>query len=471
MRGGFLATAAVAALLAGGAVQADTLREALIKTYENNPTLNAQRAQIRTLDEGVAIARAGLRPQVSATAGLNQDILQTGGRGIGRDLSAGVDISYPLFNAGRVRNQIAAADVRVEAGRANLRATEGDIFTEAVAAYNDVIRDRVIVSLNQNQVRVLETNLQASRDRFEVGDLTRTDVAQSEARLSLARSALATAEGRLRSSEENYRRVVGELPDELAPPNPLPPLPATPEEAVQIALANNADLVAINAQIRAAGLDVDVVRADRLPTVSAVSGGRYQNYLGSADEQFAPGAAESVGRASVGVQARVPIYQGGSAGARVRQAQSIQSQLLEQGIGVERAVIAQTRAAFASFQAARQAIEANEIAVAANELALEGTRAEQTVGTRNVLDVLNAEQELLQSQVALVTARRDHYVAGFQLLNAMGLAEAEDLNLDGGALYDPVVNYNRVSRRSSDWATDPTPRPISTRTVDPSINP
>jgi outer membrane protein len=471
MRGGFLATAAMFALLAGGAVQADTLREALIKTYQNNPTLNAQRAQIRTLDEGVAIARAGLRPQVSATAGLNQDVLQTGGRGLGRDLSAGVDVSYPLFNAGRVRNQIAAADVRVEAGRANLRATEGDIFTEAVAAYNDVIRDRVIVALNQNQVRVLETNLQASRDRFEVGDLTRTDVAQSEARLSLARSALATAEGRLRGSEENYRRVVGELPDDLAPPNPLPPLPATPEEAVQIALANNADLVAINAQIRAAGLDVDVVRADRLPTVSAISGGRYQNYLGSADEQFAVGAPESVGRASVGLQARVPLYQGGSVGARVRQAQSIQSQLLEQGIGVERSVIAQTRAAFASFQAAHDAIEANEIAVAANELALEGTRAEQTVGTRNVLDVLNAEQELLQSQVALVTARRDHYVAGFQLLNAMGLAEAEDLNLDGGALYDPIVNYNRVSRRASDWGGDPMPRPVSTRTVNPINNP
>jgi outer membrane protein len=143
----------------------------------------------------------------------------------------------------------------------------------------------------------------------------------------------------------------------------------------------------------------------------------------------------------------------------------VQNQFLERGIEVERLVVANTRAAYASYQAAQEAIESNQIAVNANTLALEGTRAEQTVGTRNVLDVLNAEQELLNSQVALVTARRDAYVAGFQLLNAMGRAEAEDLNLDGGPLYDPVVNYKRVSKRASDWGNDPAPVPVSTRTV------
>jgi outer membrane protein len=465
MRGGLLAAAAVAALLVGEAARADDLRQALIQTYNSNPTITAQRAQLRTLDENVAVARAGLRPQVSATVGVNQDIISSTG-GNGRNFSAGLRVDYPLFDAGRVRNQIRAADERVLAGRANLRATEGDVFTEAVAAYNDVIRDRSIVTLNRNQVNVLETNLQASRDRFEVGDLTRTDVAQSEARLALARSSLDLAQGRLTSSEENYRRVIGELPDDLQPPPPLPPLPATADQAVDIALANNPDLISIGRQIRAAGLDVNVLNAGRLPTVGAVGSSNYTNYLGSADEQFGGvGNNNSRTSAGVGVQANIPLYQGGLVAARVRQAQAQQGQLLEQGIAVERSIVANTRAAFSSYRAARQAIESNEIAVAANSLALEGTRAELTVGTRNVLDVLNAEQELLNSQVALVTARRDAYVAGFQLLNAMGMAEAEDLNLDGGPLYDPAVNYNRVARRSSDWGRDPAVVPVATRTI------
>jgi outer membrane protein len=460
MRGGLLAAAGVAALIVGAGAQAETLRDALVQTYNSNPTIMSQRAQVRSLDEGVAIARAQGRPQVSGVAGLNQNLVRRGGAP-GRNVSLGVDLSYDLFNGGRVRNAVRAADDRIAAGRANLRATEGDIFTEAVAAYMDVIRDRSIVTLNRNQVRVLETNLQATRDRFEVGDLTRTDVAQSEARRALAQSALATAEGRLEGSEENYRRVIGDLPDELDPPPPLPALPTTPQQAEDIALANNSDLVAIAAQARAASRDVSIARADRLPRVAGVSSGDIANTLGSAPSGVS-NTSQSLG---VGVRGSIPIYQGGLVGARVRQLQAVQNQFLERGIEVERLVVANTRAAYASYQAAQEAIESNQIAVNANTLALEGTRAEQTVGTRNVLDVLNAEQELLNSQVALVTARRDAYVAGFQLLNAMGRAEAEDLNLDGGALYDPVTNYNRVSKRASDWGNDPAPVPVSTRTV------
>lgn len=463
MRGGLLAAAAVAAMAANGAAMADTLREALVSTYETNPTITAQRMQLRTVDEAVAIARAGLRPQVSATVGVNQDVIST--TNTGRNFNAGVDVSYPLFNAGSVRNQIRAADERVQAARAGLLAVTADVFTEATAAYMDVIRDRSVVALNRNQVQVLETNLQATRDRFEVGDLTRTDVAQSEARLAAARANLATAEGRLEGSEETYRRVIGELPDDLAPPPPLPDLPDTPEQAVDIALAESHALRSVAARVRAAGLDAEVLRAGRLPTVSAVTSGRYTDFLGTADEQFAPGAPNATTDVGVGVQARIPLYQGGVVGARVRQAQAFESQLLEQLIETERQVIANTRAAFASYQAALESIESNTIAVAANELALEGTRAELTVGTRNVLDVLNAEQELLQSQVALVTARRDAYVAGFRLLNAMGQADVADLNLDGGYIYDPVAGYARTVRRASDWSDDPDPVPMATRTV------
>ncbi|HEY0313938.1 MAG TPA: TolC family outer membrane protein [Allosphingosinicella sp.] len=467
MRGGLLAAAGAAALIAGSAAGAQTLRDALSETYRTNPTIMAERAQVRSLDESVAVARAGNRVQVSGTAGVNQDLTRTGG-GNGRNLSAGIDVSYPLFNGGRVRNQIGAANERVAAGRAELRATEGDVFTSAVGAYMDVIRDRSIVDLNRNQVKVLETNLQATRDRFEVGDLTRTDVAQSEARLALARSALSTAEGRLQTSEETYRRVVGLAPGDLAPPPTLPQLPATADQAVDIAIQNNPDIASIAAQIRAAGRDVAVVRSGRLPTVSAIGSARETNYLGTAERQFlSPLAPENTTSTGIGVQARIPIYQGGLVSAQVRQAQAIQGQLLERGVETERLIVANTRAAFATYQAAQLAIRSNEVAVAANTLALEGVRAEQTVGTRNVLDVLNAEQELLNSQVALVTARRDAYVAGFNLLNAMGEAEAKDLNLDGGTLYDPVPHYKRSIRRTSDWSDDPVPVPVATRTYGP----
>jgi outer membrane protein len=459
-----VALGSIAAVLAAGAASADTLREALVSTYNTNPTITAQRESLKSTDATVAIARAQGRPRLSATVGVNQDLTRTGG-GNGRNFSAGVDLSYPLFNGGGIKNSIEAAKTRVLAGRATLRAVEGDIFTEAVSAYMDVIRDRAITELNENQVRVLDTNLRATRDRFEIGDLTRTDVAQSEARLSLARANLETARARQTASEENYRRVTGTRPGDLAPPPPLPPLPDTPEQAVQIALVNNPDVRAIQRQAEAAGIDVRVARSDRLPTVSAIGSSRYTNYLGSAEDQFGPNASNTTTSTGVGVQANIPIYQGGLPAARIRQAQAIEGQIMEQVVGTQRLVVANARSAFAAYEAAQDAIKSNQVAVKANELALEGARAEREVGTRTVIDVLNAEQELLNSQVALVTAKRDAYVAGFQLLNAMGQAEADDLNLDGGALYDPLGNYRHVAYTRSDWANDPQHRVVATPTA------
>ncbi|MDQ3144707.1 MAG: TolC family outer membrane protein [Pseudomonadota bacterium] len=452
------------ALLAGTA-SADTLREALVSTYATNPTITGQRENLRSTDADVAIARAAGRPQVSATVGVNRDLTQSGvfnRESKGPYVTGGVDLSYPFFNGGSVRNSIEAAQTRVAAGRATLRAVEGDVFTEAVAAYMDVIRDRAIVELNTNQVRVLGTNLEATEDRFEIGDLTRTDVAQSEARLSLARADLATVQGRLASSEENYRRVIGRRPDALQPPPPLPPLPATADQAVQIALVSNPDLIAITRQAEAAASDVRVARASRLPTVSGVASGNYANTL--AGDVLGPRSGTAT---SIGVSGRIPLYQGGLPAARIRQAQAFEGRTLEQRIATERAVVATTRSAFATYQAAQNAIASNQVAVTANELALEGARAENSVGTRTILDLLNAEQELLNAQVALVSARRDAYVAGFQLLNAMGQAEADDLGLEGGPLYDPLGNYRAVAGNWNDWANDPRHTPVATRTVTP----
>jgi outer membrane protein len=312
-------------------------------------------------------------------------------------------------------------------------------------------------------VRVLETNLQATQDRFQIGDVTRTDVAQSEARLQLGRSQLATAQGRLTGSEATYRQVIGHAPGVLAPPPPLPPLPATADEAVRIALANNPDLIAISRQAIAAGYDVNVARASRLPTLSGVLSETYANNLAGNPAPF-----PSTGNATaIGLSGRIPIFQGGLPAARIRQAQAQQGQVLEQVVGTERAVVQAARAAFATYEAAQRAIQANTVAVQAAELALEGNRAEQSVGTRTIIEVLNAEQELLNAQVALVSAKRDAYVAGFQLLNAMGQAQAQALGLDGGPLYDPLGNYRRVAANWSDWSSDPRHPTVATRTVAP----
>ncbi|AGH48511.1 MULTISPECIES: TolC family outer membrane protein [Sphingomonadales] len=476
MRFWLMCGAALAGTMVANAASADTLRDALIQTYRTNPTMTGARAQQRALDEGVPIAKADARPQVAGSADFTQNYRGLSAfRDNGRSVTAGASASYSLYAGGRVKNSIRSADARVLAGRADLLATEGAIFSEAVAAYMDVIRDTSIVELNRNQVRVLETNLQASRDRFEVGDLTRTDVAQSEARLSDARSRLTVAEGQLTASRENYRRLVGVFPGTLEPPPPLPELPKTPDDSVRVALENNANLQASEESAKAAGYDVRTARAGRMPTLDAVSGVSYTDYLGTLDK--ATGSAAGLNPKDawtdsfVGVRARMPLYQGGGVGARVRQAQAQESQALERVIEVERLVIADTRSAFASYQAAIETIGSAEQAVAANRLALEGTRAENTVGTRNVLDVLNAEQELLNSEVLLVTARRDAYVAGFALLNAMGRAEMRDLNLDGGPLYDPVTNYNRVRNKAWDWSNDPKPVAQATRTVDPAMDP
>jgi len=462
----FISASLVAALMAGTA-SADTLREALVSAYQTNPTLTAQREALRGTDATVAIARAAGRPQVTAQVGINRNlarsgVLNTGGKG--PTLSVGADLSYPLFNGGSVKNSVRAARTRVEAGRATLKAVEGDVFTQAVTAYMDVIRDRAIVELNQNNVKVLSTNLEATRDRFQIGDLTRTDVAQSEARLQLGRSQLATSQGRLTASEATYRQVIGHAPGVLAPPPPLPPLPATPDEAVRIALANNPDLVAISRQAVAAGYDVRVAEAGRLPTVAGVLSNTYVNNLGG---NSAAGIPNTGTQTQIGAQVNIPIFQGGLPAARIRQAQAQEGQVLEQVVGTERAVVQAARAAFATYDAAQRAIQSNTVAVQANELALEGARAEQSVGTRTVLDVLNAEQELLNSQVALVSAKRDAYVAGFQLLNAMGQAQAEDLGLEGGPLYDPLGNYRHVSSNWNDWASDPRHPTAATRTVSP----
>ena len=254
----------------------------------------------------------------------------------------------------------------------------------------------------------------------------------------------------------------------LQPPPPLAGLPDTPAEATQIALDNNPDLIAARQRSTAAGFDVKAVSASRLPRISVFTGLGYTDYLGTLGGTAAGTGAftQSQTTAQAGIRASIPMFQGGLPAAQRRQAQARENATMEQEIAIEREVIATVRAAFASWQATDEIIASSQSAVDAATLSLEGVRAENSVGNRTILDILDAERELLQAQTRLVTARRNAYVAGFSLLSAMGMAEARDLGLDGGPLYDPDVNYQRVRGKVFDWDSDPAPVAKSTRTVD-----
>lgn len=449
--------------LATAPVQAETLRDALAAAYESNPTLTAARSGQRATDETVPIARADGLPSANATLGYNELVVQSGGSPLGPDriLNSQVSISVPLYQGGIVRNSVLAAESRVESGQALLRGTEASIFSQVVGAYMDVLRDEAVVALNSNNVEVLTVNLQATRDRFDIGDLTRTDVAQSDSRLALARGQLQAAQARLIASRESYIRLVGNAPGTLSPPAALPGLPGAVDVAVETALAENPDLEAAQIDAQASGFDVRAARGTRMPRVALTTTGGYSNYLGSAGA----GVDGSLPSMTTGVSVSIPLFQGGRPAARVRQAQARESQAMERVIGIERSVVAQTRSAYASWRAANAVAESSQVAVAASRLSLEGVRAENSVGNRTILDILNAEQEYLNAQVQLVTARRDAYVAGFTLLAAMGRAEAEDIGLANSTNYDPDTNYQRVRHAIWDWNDDPNPQPVATRTV------
>ncbi len=457
-------------------VSAETLRDALSAAYETNPNLTAARAGQKVVDETVPLARADGRPSAQASASYTEFAIQAfSGNGTpNRQFSFGPEASVPIYNGGATRNSVRAAETRVGAGRANLRATESTIFSAVVAAYMDVIRDESVVELNRAQVGVLQINLEATRDRFEIGDLTRTDVAQSDARLALALGNMESARANLIRSKETYVQLVGHEPGELAAPPPLPNLPASPENAVDVALVDNPDLIAAKQQVTAAGFDRKVAATGRLPRVSAFAQGNYANSIGSLGSTIPGGLlGQDSLTATIGVQATIPLYQGGRPAAQLRQASARLSQAQEQQIAAERDTIAQTRATYASWRAANEVIAASERAVSANELSLEGVRAENTVGNRTILDILNAEQELLNSKVQLVAARRNAYVAGFSLLAAMGKAEARDLGLETGTLYDPVAEYDKIEGAWKDWTNnwkdfspDPEPAVVATRTID-----
>lgn len=466
---GLAATCSISLIALSVPAQADTLREALVEAYNTNPTLEAARSNQRATDEDVGIQKAPGLPSANVTATHVEFVRQSANSftAPNRNLGVNAQLLVPVYSGGAIRNSIKAAKERVDAGQASLRNTESAIFSQTVAAYMDVLRTEALAGLSANQVDVLTVNLQATSDRFEIGDLTRTDVAQSQSRLAVAQGDLRLAQANLIAARETYIQLVGRAPGQLEAPPPLPGLPDTVGEAIITALESNPNLIAAKQRAEAAGFDTEVAGAGRLPTVSLFANGDYSDFFGTLGGLVAADFAQSETTANLGVRVTLPLFQGGLPAARQRQAGARESAALETVIETERQIIAETRSTYSNWLAANAVIDSSKAAVDAAEVSLEGVRAENSIGNRTILDVLNAEQELLSARAQLVTARRNAYVAGFNLLALMGRAEARDLNLDtGGPLYDPQVNYDRVRNRRWDWDRDPEPEAKSTRTVD-----
>jgi len=360
-----------------------------------------------------------------------------------------------LFRGFRTVNSVRAADSQVLAERERLRNAEQQVLLNAVIAYMDVVRDEAVLRLNQNQVEVLQRQLEANRDRFEVGELTRTDVAQSEARLSLAISNRTAAEAALTASREAYRRVVGQLPGALDASPEIPPLPPTAEEAIAIALEQSPVLLAARYDEQAQRYNVAVNKGAVLPSVNASAGvtwrqnGFNRTQIGNTIPTAVNGDRDQT-IATVGATLTVPLYQSGSEYAAVRRAQQIQSQRVLQIASAERSVTESAQNAWEQLRTARSTIQSATEAVRANEIALEGVTQEQEVGSRTILDVLDAQQELLNARVQLVQAQRDQYVAAYTLLASMGRLTAGDLGLPVD-IYDPTDHYKKTRGRLFGW--------------------
>ncbi|RIV87730.1 TolC family outer membrane protein [Aurantiacibacter zhengii] len=451
---------------------AQSLQDALASAYENNPTLTAQRANVRVADEGVPIARSAGLPQIEGSVTYRENVLQGEPSPSGffsdpdRQLTAQLSAEVPIITFGAVRNSVRAAESRVVSSRYGLRSTESELFTAVVGAYMDVLRDEAVVQLNERNLSVMEFTLSETQQRRSAGNRGPTDVAQAEARVALAEAQVANARSQLIASREAFTRLVGMPPGDLMAPPPLPSLPQGPEAAVAMAFENNPELLAAKTELEAARFDVDAAIGQGRPSFSGIGGINQYDYLGSLRTNTGPRNGDQGTTAFVGVRLDVPIFQGGRISASIRQAQARQAVAAEQVVEAERMLVADARSAYAIWRFANVVTAAAERGVEANGRVLEGLRAETRAGFRPLLDRLNAEQELLNAEVTLVTARRDAYVAGFALLAAMGHAEARDLDFDAGVLYDPAISYEQSRDRVFQFSYDFEAEPLGTSTFD-----
>ena len=429
---------ATSALIASPAVaSAESILGALAKAYQNNSTLNAERAGVRVTDESVAIAKSGMRPRVEATASAgytNNDGLDI------RTGQFGISLTQPIFDGFQTRNNVQAAESGVRAANEALRNQELDILFNAASAYMDVIRDRQIAALRAQNLQFLEEQVRSSRSRFEVGEGTRTDVAQAEANRQAALAQLSAARASVSSQAAIYQQIIGDKPGELKMANPLVKfLPKSMESAISIGLSEHPVIIARQHQIDAASFKVKSSEGAFLPQVTG-SAGLSHNYTNSTPGLSSDGSSD---QATVGLKLTVPIYQGGLASATVRQNKESLGQARIYLDVARDQVRAAVVSAWTQYQAARESLVANREVVQAAQLALNGVIEERNVGQRTTLDVLNAQADVITAKINVVSAERDIVVASYAILSAMGRLSATRLGLQV-AEYKPQEHYKAV---------------------------
>ena len=468
--GAAVVIAFLVAVVLGRPAYAETLEQALANAYLINPVLNAERARLRATDEQVALAKSGLRPFISGSADTNyvnqnsdvkarrgrqsvidlgdlgQFPIDTGGAsggatsdGVTHPHGYSVQLTQPLFEGFQNLNAIRQAKSTVQAARESLRTVEQTVLLDAATAYVNVVRDTAIVRLRENDVKVLTEQLKATKDRFDVGEVTRTDVAQAEARRSEALATLAAAQANLKTSRAAYEQIVGHPPGDLVtPPSIKHLLPTNLDEAMTLGDGENPIILAAVYQEEASLYAVEQIMGELLPQVTLEA--QYDKHF---DESQ---TLKEIEKTTVTGRVNVPFYQGGGVSARVRQAKETNNQLKKEVEDARLRVHADVIANWGILQSSGPAIASAQAAVDANKIALTGVREEEKVGQRTTLDVLDATRELLNSQIGLVTALRDRVVAEYSLYAAVGRMDAQTLGLPV-PYYDPIEHYDIVKNK------------------------
>ena len=435
-------------VLPSAAARSETLTEALSSAYYTNHTLNAKRAEQRAIDEGVPIALSDLRPSVSFSADAGVRRTNLGLTSTSTSLSSvfpegktwpsgySFTLNQNLFRGFRTINATRQAKAEVFAGIESLRSVEQTTLLDAVTAYIDVLRDQAIVRLRENNVKVLNSQLRATKDRFEVGEVTRTDVAQSQARLSGAISELSLARSNLKTSRATYELVIGHPPSRLQLPKPINALlPRLLEDALAIANEENPDILNATFLAEAAHYAVKKIVGELLPEVTFET-----NY----QMQYEPSRTTEDSETTTYIgRVNVPLYQAGSVAAQIRQAKDTKRQLQTETAAARTEIRADMVSAWGQLESARAQIKSDESEVEANSIALAGVRDEEYVGQRTVLDVLDAEQDLLDSSVKLVTSKRDKAIAEYSLIFVTGQLNSYYLDLPVQH-YDPLQHYHKA---------------------------
>ncbi|MBI2241425.1 MAG: TolC family outer membrane protein [Magnetospirillum gryphiswaldense] len=433
----------VTGLVQTSEVSAETLEDVLVSAYTTNPTLLARRAQLRATDESVPQALSNWRPTVSLSSELTRGRYESNTSSQAREQgrtseSATLTITQPIYRGGRTVAETRQAEANVLANRADLEVSEQTVLLAAASAYLDVVRDEAVLNLNVNNEQVLRRQLEAAQERFRVGEITRTDVSQAEARLAGAVADRAAAEGTLQNSRAKFITVVGRPAEALQAPKQEVAVPVSFDEIKSVTLAKNPSIVYSDWIAEAAKHGIDLKFGELLPTVSLVGeAGKGHNTSQQGNE------TESL---EATLKLTVPIYEAGDVYSQVRETKHTYGRRKIEADKARRDALESATKAWEDLTATRSKIKSLEAQLRASELALAGVEEEAKVGSRTVLDVLNAEQELFTARVNLVRAQRDETVAAYTLKSALGEMTADGLGLKT-EVYDPTKNYNEVRGR------------------------